>query len=79
MTLQARKLNLIQELLGVTDVKILSRVEACLKTDKTKTYEKSLKPMSMNEFIGMIEKSREDVRNGRVVSLEDVQREVTQW
>jgi hypothetical protein len=79
MTLQTRKLNLIQDLIGITDAGVLARMEGCLKEERTKAYEKSLKPMSQEEFVGMIECSREDVRAGRVVGLEELRNRVARW
>lgn len=79
MTLQARKLNLIQDVLGITDPNVLTRVEGCVKEELVRAYEKNFAPMSTGQFVDMIERSREDVRAGRVVSLEDVRKEAVRW
>jgi hypothetical protein len=79
MTLQARKLNLIQDVLAITDSEVLARMEGCLREEQAKAYGKNLKPMSVEEFTDMIEHSREDVRAGRVIGLEDLRKEVAKW
>ncbi len=79
MTLQARKLILIQNVLGITDAKVLTRVEGCLREEQAKAYEKSLKPMSMQEFTDMVERSHEDVLGGRVISLEELSKKIAKW
>jgi hypothetical protein len=79
MTLQARKLNLIQDVLAITDARMLTRVEGCLKEERAKAYEKTLRPMSMEEFGDMIERSHADVLAGRVVGLEELRKDVARW
>ncbi len=79
MTLQARKLNLIQNVLEISDPRVISRMEGCLKEERIKTYEKSLKPMSMQDFTDMIERSHADVLAGRVIGLEELRKETAKW
>lgn len=79
MTLQARKLNLIQNVLGITDAKVLTRMEGCMREERAKAYEKSLEPMSTKEFTDMIERSHADVLAGRVIGLEDLKKEIAKW
>ena len=79
MNLQARKLNLIEGLLGVTDAKILSRVDSFLKTEVAKAREKEIVPMTMKEYHDMIDRSLEDVRNGKIIEHEDLKKEIRTW
>lgn len=50
MDLQTRKLNLIQELLQVGNEKVVTKLEKIFKTERKTRFEKSLSPMSEEEF-----------------------------
>ena len=76
MSLQTRKLNFIEELLRVSDEKIISKLENYLKQEKKKIYERELKPMSHNEFYAMIDQSLKDSKDGRVISHADLKKKI---
>jgi hypothetical protein len=44
MTIQARKLSLIEELLKINDAEIISKVESLIKEEKGKKYESRQTP-----------------------------------
>ena len=79
MTVEARKLHLIEEFLKVTDENIISQMEHLLRNEKREQQENSLKPMNMNEFKHIIDKAREDVEQGRVISHENLKQEILSW
>lgn len=79
MTVEARKLHLIEEFLKVTDENIISQMERLLRNEKREQQENSLKPMNMNEFKHIIDKAREDVELGRVISHENLKQEILSW
>lgn len=79
MTVEARKLHFIEEFLKVTDENIISQMEHLLRNEKRKQQENSLKPMNMNEFKHIIDKAREDVELGRVISHENLKQEILSW
>ena len=79
MTVEARKLHFIEEFLKVTDENIISQMERLLRNEKRKQQENSLKPMNMNEFKHIIDKAREDVERGRVISHENLKQEILSW
>lgn len=79
MTLQTRKLNLIHNVLTITDTKVLARMERILKEERTKAYEKNMRPMSVKEFADMIERSHTDVLAGCVVELTELRKEAVSW
>ena len=79
MTVEARKLHFIEEFLKVTDENIISQMEHLLRNEKRKQQENSLKPMNMNEFKHIIDKAREDVEQGRVISHENLKQEILSW
>ncbi len=79
MTVEARKLHFIEEFLKVTDENIISQMEHLLRNEKRKQQENSLQPMNMNEFKHIIDKAREDVEQGRVISHENLKQEILSW
>ncbi len=79
MNIQVRKLNFIEELLRVSDEKIISKLEAYLKEEKKKSYEKELKPMAHKDFYAMIDQSLKDSKEGRVTSNTDLKKKIKTW
>jgi len=79
MNLQNRKLSLIEGLLGVTDAEILLRVDAFLKREISQAREQEMVPMSMQAYHEMIDRSLEDVRNGKILDHEALKKEIGTW
>jgi hypothetical protein len=79
MDIQARKLNLIEEFITITDESIIEKLEFLVRTEKKKLHERELKPMSLNEFHEMIDQARDDKTNGRVVSHDDLKTKIKSW
>ena len=79
MDIQARKLNLIEEFITITDESIIEKLEFLVRTEKKKLHERELKPMSLNEFHEMINQARDDKTNGRVVSHDDLKTKIKSW
>lgn len=72
MTIQERKLNLINHLVLTSNVKFIDNVEKLLKKNFSEEYEKKLKPMSEKELLERIYRSEEAIKAGRVIAHEDV-------
>lgn len=79
MTLQTRKLSLIEEFLKINDEEIISKVEFLIKEEKNKRYESRPAPMSMDEFHRMIDQAKRDSEEGRVISHQDLKRKIQTW
>jgi len=79
MTIQTRKLHLIEEFLRIDDEGIISKVESLIREEKRNKYENKLKPMSMDEFHEMIDQARCDSQEGRVISHQDLKRKIKTW
>ncbi len=79
MNLQAYKLSLIEKLLGVNDAQILLRVEDFLQAEISVAREKEIVPMTLKEYREEIELSLEDIREGRVISHDEVRKQTKQW
>jgi hypothetical protein len=79
MDLQTRKLNLIQELLQVGNEEIVAKLEKILKAERKTQFEKSLNPMSVEEFNKIIDNSESDIKNGRMITARDLKKDVASW
>lgn len=77
MSLHDRKMNLIQEFLKISDEELIEKFENLLKTVHAEKLE--INPMSMNEFFTMIEKSEDDIRNGKVTEAADLLNKIDEW
>lgn len=72
MDIQTRKINFVQEFLRLRNTKLIEKLEKILLEDKAKGYEANLKPMSVDCFNQMIDKSIEDARQGNVVDAREL-------
>jgi len=79
MDIQARKINFIQDFLRLRNTKLIEKLENILLEDKAKDYEANLKPMSVDSFNQMIDKSIEDVHQGNVVDARELKETVKKW
>lgn len=77
MNIQSRKLSLIEKFLKITDESIIEAIEIILKSDKELAT--NIKEMSLPEFYEMIEQAKEEKTNGRVMSHEDLKKEINLW
>ena len=79
MDLQTRKLNIIQEFLRVGNEELVDKIEKLLKAEKKNKLERSMSPMSEEEFNSIIDKSEEDFVNNRVIAAKDLKKEASSW
>jgi hypothetical protein len=79
MSIQARKLVLIEEFLRISDESLITKIESFTKNEKKISHEKNLKPMSLDEFHDMINQSNQDSVAGRVISHEELRKKVKSW
>jgi len=79
MDIQTRKINFVQEFLRSQNIKLIEKLERILLKDKAKDYEKNLKPLSMESFNLMIDKSIDDVNQGNVVEARELKESVKKW
>jgi len=77
MDLQTRKLNFIQDFLKVESEKTIAQFEKLLRN--TVANEEELNPMTVDEFHKRINKSFEDVKNGKVTDANDLLTEIEKW
>ena len=79
MSFQARNLVLIEEFLRISDESLITKIESFIKNEKKISHEKNLKPMSLDEFHDMINRSNQDSVAGRVISHEELRKKVKSW
>jgi hypothetical protein len=79
MDIQTRKINFVQEFLRLRNIKLIEKLEKILLEDKAKDYEANLKPMSIDNFNKMIDKSIDDVKQGNVVNARELKESVKKW
>lgn len=79
MDIQTRKINFIQDFLRLRNTKLIDKLEKILLEDKAKDYEENLKPMSVDRFNQMIDKSLEDVHQGNVIDARELKETVKKW
>ena len=79
MDIQTRKINFVQEFLRLRNIKLIEKLEKILLEDKAKDYEANLKPMSVDNFNKMIDKSIDDAKQGKVVNAREFKESVKKW
>ena len=79
MDIQTRKINFVQKFLRLRNIKLIEKLEKILLEDKAKDYEANLKPMSIDNFNKMIDKSIDDAKQGKVVNARELKESVKKW
>ncbi len=72
MDLEARKISFVQEFLRLQNEEIVSGLEKLLRKRKAELVEKTLKPMSMEQYNAEIDQAMEDSKNGRMTKAADL-------
>ena len=79
MDIQTRKINFVQEFLRLRNIKLIEKLEKILLEDKAKEHEANLKPLSIDNFNKMVDKSIEDATQGNVVDARELKESVKRW
>ena len=79
MDIQTRKINFVQEFLRLRNIKLIEKLEKILLEDKAKEYEANLKPINIDNFNKMIDKSIDEVKQGKVVNARKLKESVKKW
>ena len=79
MDIQTRKINFVQEFLRLRNIKLIEKLEKILLEDKAKDYEANLKPMSIDNFTKMIDKSIDDSKQGNLVNARELKESFKKW
>ncbi len=79
MNIQARKLSLIEDFLRIADESLIEKLESLIRIEKKKHSDRELKPMSLSEFHKMIDQARQDKAEGRIISHEELKKDIKSW
>lgn len=79
MDLQTRKLQFIQEFLRINSEEIINKLDMFMHDERKKIHEQELKPMSLDQFNEMIDRSEDDFVNDRVIEAKDLKEEIVKW
>lgn len=79
MNIQSRKLEFIEQFLHINDEALITKLESLLKNEKEASYNKKLKPMSMDELNVIIDMAKNDSEEGRVVLHQDLKKSIKTW
>ena len=78
MDMQVKKLELIEWIAQISDIKIISKMDKIRRTYLTMPNE-NIKPMTVKEFYASIERAEEDIKSGRIYTQEEVEKESENW
>jgi hypothetical protein len=79
MDLQKRKLHFIQNFLKYANNSILDKFEEIMNTERTKAFEKELKPMSLSQYEQRITNAIADAKNNRGKTATSLKKEIATW
>jgi hypothetical protein len=79
MDIQTRKINFVQEFLRLRNIKLIEKLEKILLEDKAKDYEANLKPLSLDNFNKMVDKSLDDTKQGNFIDDRELKVSVRKW
>ena len=79
MTIEARKILLVQEFLKIDNEDVIKALEDLLHQSKIEAFEKKFKPMSLEEFNNEIDKALDDEENYRLTSVKTLKKKIQKW
>lgn len=78
MNIQAKKLNLIERLLLLHDESVINKIEKLLQLSP-KSKRERIAPLTIEEFYLRIEASEKTIREGKIISQEELEKETDNW
>lgn len=78
MNLQIKKFELIEWITHISDINVISRMDK-LRRSYLSTTKDNVKPMSIENFYSSIERAEEDIKMGRVLTQEEVEKDSETW
>ena len=76
MDIQAKKLSLIEWLIQLKDEAVINKIDTF--RERVSSYDPT-KRISIEELYSELEKSEKDLKEGRITSLEDLEKESENW
>ncbi len=65
--------------MSVRDEKLLVKYEEMMRKARIEAYESSLKPMTVNELRERALAAEKDIKEGRGIDIDDLQKEMENW
>jgi hypothetical protein len=76
----SRKLHFIEELLKIENEDIIKKLEYILQEERLKFLEQELgTPMNLKTFNAMIDKSENDLAEGKVTTANELKKKIQKW
>lgn len=81
MDIKAEKLFLIEQLTRIQDVEIIRKIKEILnsQSEPVAGYEPGGKPITQAALIAKAEASNRAIKEGKITSIEDLERESENW
>lgn len=75
MNIQAKKLSLIEKLIGLSDTNTIDKIDKLLSKKTTIAYGEKQKPMTGAEYKARLDLAEDDLKQGRVLKQDDLEKE----
>lgn len=79
MDIKAKKIHFVQEFLRINDEEIIDKLSNLLRVERKNKAEKELKPFTIEEFNEMIDRAESDSATGRLISAQEMKKEIDSW
>lgn len=76
MTISEKNIDLISWLTNLQDEEVLDKLESIRKKAVQNTYQKSLSPMTIEEFENRVAEAEVDIKEGRIISQEELKKRI---
>ncbi|HKR05042.1 MAG TPA: hypothetical protein VJY62_10430 [Bacteroidia bacterium] len=77
MDIQSKKLNFIEWLVGVKDESLINSLDKFRK--KVRSTSKPMNKMSFDDLLNDLQSSENARKKGKLISIEDVEKESAKW
>jgi hypothetical protein len=74
-----KKMSLFQSIINIEDEYTINLIESTLQYSNIEKNRNNLKPFSLDEFYDLLDKAQDDILNNRLISNEDLEKEINLW
>lgn len=79
MDLQATKLEVMQKILGISKVSVLQKIDQLLEEELVVGYTTEGQPLTRTQYNDRLQKAEEQLKSGKFISQEDLEKEAESW
>lgn len=79
MNIAVKKIELIEWLAKIEDQSLLEQIDVLKRKAIVEAYESGMTPMSSEKFKSLLDEAESDYSNGRVTSMDDLEKESRNW